>query len=84
VEVKRDDSISEARTLVQALGYLCQAWQHPSRDEELRGYLVMDNLVTPLRINDAREPISDPPFDIFAAGELLTKELCEIAIRKWN
>ena len=84
VEVKRNDEVSESQAVQQALSYLERAWQQPSHDEELRGYLVMGRLVHPIRMSNRGRAVSDPPFDMFAAGDRFTRELCECAVRNWN
>lgn len=86
VEVKRDDVTSgEAR--LQMLEYMKRAIDHPSREPNLRGYLVEANQVTPylvVRRGFCWVVEQGETFDMFAAGDRFTTELCEIAIQTWN
>lgn len=66
------------------MNYLERAWQQPSHDADLHGYLVMGCLVHPIRMDNEALVVCDPPFDMFAAGDRFTRELCESAIRNWN
>ncbi|KAF8235369.1 hypothetical protein L208DRAFT_1392509 [Tricholoma matsutake] len=69
------------------MGYMWKAAQHPSCDGELRGYLIMANTVIPFWVEGDREDVEvrqGDTFDMFAAGDQLTMELCEIAICNWN
>lgn len=86
VEIKRND-VTEGKAKIQMKEYLLQAAAHPSRDENLRGYLVMANIVIPFRVEVHRNRVivvEGAPFDMFATGDRFTRELCGIAIRHWN
>lgn len=83
VELKRDD-VSEDRSVRRMFDYIDQIAQHPSRDENLRGYLIMANEVIQFTLDVNGVTSRGHNFDMFAAGDPFTKKLCEIAIRHWN
>jgi len=86
VEVKRDEeTASEAHT--QIMTYMNRLSEHPLREENLRGFLVMGRWVTIytlVRSGTKVEPVRGATFDMFAHGDQFTRELAEIAVRNWN
>jgi len=82
VEIKRDN-VGEGQAIDQMMRYMWKAAQHPSRDGDLRGYLIMANAVIPFWVEGEWEDMDirqGDTFDMFATGDQLTTELCEIAI----
>lgn len=86
VEVKRKkESATEAHT--QIMAYMVQLAEHPLREENLRGFLVMGRWVTIYtleRDGNRVEPVKGDTFNMFAYGDRFTRELARIAIRNWN
>ncbi|KAM6489566.1 hypothetical protein JOM56_014985, partial [Amanita muscaria] len=86
VEVKRDhDTMSEAH--IQIMKYMNQLAEHPLREENLSGFLVMGRWVTVytlVRSGTKVEPVRGDTFDMFAHGDRFTSELAQIAVRNWN
>jgi hypothetical protein len=87
VEVKRNND-TQAIAEEQMVRYLEQAANLPQREENLRGYLVMGNIVRTFWLQDEGEGVevrmADHVFAMSAPGDQFTRELCEISIRNWN
>jgi hypothetical protein len=87
VEVKRNND-TEAKAEEQMEAYMEQAANLPQRDESLRGYLVMGNMVRTFWLQDDGEGVevrmAEQAFATSAPGDQFTRELCEISIRNWN
>lgn len=86
VEIKRDDD-TIVKAYEQMGRYMEQLAEHPSREGNLRGYLVAGNWVTVFSLEDDGDGIQvvqEQPFDMFAPGDRFTQELGEIAVRNWN
>ncbi len=70
------------------LAYMEQAANLPQREENLRGYLVMGNMVRKFWLQDDGDGVmvrmADHAFSMSAPGDQFTRELCEISIRNWN
>src|SRR5258707_1612617 len=87
VEVKRNgDTESKAEKQMEA--YMEYAANLPQREESLRGYLVMGNMVRTFWLQDDGEGVevkkAERAFAMSATGDQVTRELCEISIRNWN
>jgi hypothetical protein len=88
VEVKRDND-TEAKAAEQMRNYMRQAANLPQREENLRGYLVMGNMVRIFWLQAQGEGVpvvmaAEQAFAMSAPGDRFTRELCEISIRSWN
>ena len=86
MEIKRDN-VTEGKAVSQMVDYMMKAAQHPSREEALCGYLIMGREVIPFQVNmdGARVIVAQgDSFNMFAAGDRLTAQLCEVAVRNWN
>lgn len=87
VEVKRNND-TQAIAEEQMASYLEQAANLPQREENLRGYLVMGNIVRTFWLQDDGAGVvvkmADEVFAISAPGDQFTRELCEISISNWN
>ena len=87
VEVKRNND-TQAMAEEQMASYLEQAANLPQREENLRGYLVMGNIVRTFWLQDDGAGVvvkmADEVFATSAPGDQFTRELCEISIRNWN
>lgn len=87
VEVKRNDD-TEAKAEEQMEAYMVQAANLPQRDQNLRGYLVMGNMVRTFWLQDNGEGVevrmAEQVFSLSAPGDQFTRELCETSIRNWN
>ena len=86
MEIKRNNA-AVGIAANQMIQYMKKAASHPSREEALRGYLVMGRDVIPFWVETVgieTDIVQGDSFDMFAAGDQFTTQLCEIAIRNWN
>jgi len=87
VEVKRSND-TEAKAEEQMETYMEQAANLPQREENLRGYLVMGDVVRIFWLQDDGDGVevrmAEQTFAMSAPGDQFTRELCEISITKWN
>ena len=86
VEIKRSH-MTEGKARQRMTEYLIHTAQHPSRDENLRAYLVMADRVVPYRleVEEGNWVVRQGgAFNMFAAGDQFTRGLGRIAIRYWN
>src|SRR5260221_12895206 len=87
VEVKRSND-TEAKAEEQMETYMEQAANLPQREESLRGYLVMGDMVRIFWLQDDGDGVevrmAEQTFAMSAPGDQFTRELCEISITNWN
>ena len=80
-------SYTEPEAVEQMLRYMTRIADLPDRDENLRGYLVAGRRIKPYRLQRGLAGVEvriGAWFDMFAVGDRLTTELCQIAVRNWN
>ncbi|EPQ53427.1 hypothetical protein GLOTRDRAFT_94687 [Gloeophyllum trabeum ATCC 11539] len=85
-----DDAVSVLLENMEALEgkaqmslYMKMILKHNYRDPDLRGFLLDGNYFQRFKIN-GDQVVVDDPIDIFAPGDPLTMDLCNIASRHWN
>ncbi|KAK7024402.1 hypothetical protein VNI00_016343 [Paramarasmius palmivorus] len=71
------------KAIAQMHRYMKAFIQHPNRDPELEGYLLVGDMYVRFTIQGDLV-IRDEPRDMFAEGDPFTLSLCSIASRHWN
>jgi hypothetical protein len=87
MEVKMP-GVTEADADEQMMRYMNAVAELPNCDRNLKGYIVSGQQVLTywLEVEDGLVSVRTDHvwFDMFAPGDRLTQELCQIAVQHWN